>query len=202
MTTWMRLALAEAARGSGAVEPNPMVGAVVVREGRLVGVGHHDAVRRAARRGRRPRGGRRGRPRSDGLRHPRTLLPPRQDAALHRRPDPSRGRPGRRGDARPVPEGRRRRLRPAEEAGVEVEVGLLGDEARRLNAPYLKRWRPGRPYVIAKWAMTLDGKIAARTGREPMDLRPPVARPRPRGPRAGWTRSSSGSGRRSPTTRG
>jgi diaminohydroxyphosphoribosylaminopyrimidine deaminase/5-amino-6-(5-phosphoribosylamino)uracil reductase len=38
---WMRRALAEAVRGRGAVEPNPMVGAVVVRDGSLVGVGHH-----------------------------------------------------------------------------------------------------------------------------------------------------------------
>ena len=38
---WMLCALAEAERGRGAVEPNPMVGAVVVRDGRAVGVGHH-----------------------------------------------------------------------------------------------------------------------------------------------------------------
>ncbi len=39
---WMRLALVEASKGLGAVEPNPMVGAVVVRDGGLVGVGHHE----------------------------------------------------------------------------------------------------------------------------------------------------------------
>ena len=49
-------------------------------------------------------------------------------------------------------------------AGVEVECGVLEDEARRLNAPYLKLLSTGRPWIIAKWAMTLDGKIAARTG--------------------------------------
>lgn len=38
---WMQLALAEAARGRGAVEPNPMVGAVVVRDGQLISIGHH-----------------------------------------------------------------------------------------------------------------------------------------------------------------
>ena len=51
------------------------------------------------------------------------------------------------------------------EAGIAVEVGMLEAEAGRLNAPYLKRLATGRPFVIAKWAMTLDGKIAARTGR-------------------------------------
>jgi len=49
-------------------------------------------------------------------------------------------------------------------AGVRVEVGLLADEARELNAPYFKRVQTGRPWIIAKWAMTLDGKIATHTG--------------------------------------
>ena len=48
--------------------------------------------------------------------------------------------------------------------GVEVEVGIMEAEARRLCAPYLKRIATGRPWIIAKWAMTLDGKIATRSG--------------------------------------
>jgi diaminohydroxyphosphoribosylaminopyrimidine deaminase/5-amino-6-(5-phosphoribosylamino)uracil reductase len=49
-------------------------------------------------------------------------------------------------------------------AGIEVEVGLEERAARRLNAPYHKLLSTGRPWIIAKWAMTLDGKIATRAG--------------------------------------
>jgi diaminohydroxyphosphoribosylaminopyrimidine deaminase/5-amino-6-(5-phosphoribosylamino)uracil reductase len=50
-------------------------------------------------------------------------------------------------------------------AGIQTEVGLLEAEARGLNAPYLKLLAAGRPWVIAKWAMTLDGKIATASGQ-------------------------------------
>ncbi len=55
-------------------------------------------------------------------------------------------------------------LAALEKAGIAVEVGLLEDEAKRLSAPYLKLVQTGRPWIIAKWAMTLDGKLATRTG--------------------------------------
>ena len=51
-----------------------------------------------------------------------------------------------------------------QEHGVDVTVGCLEAEARELNAPYLTRIEKRRPWVIAKWAMTLDGKIASRSG--------------------------------------
>jgi diaminohydroxyphosphoribosylaminopyrimidine deaminase/5-amino-6-(5-phosphoribosylamino)uracil reductase len=49
-------------------------------------------------------------------------------------------------------------------AGLEVQTGVLESDARKLNAPYLKLLAAGRPWIVAKWAMTLDGKLAARTG--------------------------------------
>jgi diaminohydroxyphosphoribosylaminopyrimidine deaminase/5-amino-6-(5-phosphoribosylamino)uracil reductase len=161
---WMRRALAEAERGRGCVEPNPMVGAVVVRDGQPVGVGHHARfggphaeVEALARAGAAARGA--------------TLYvtlepcchvgktPPCTEAILSAgitrvvaaMVDPF---------ARVAGVGFAR-LRGA---GVEVAVGLEAEAARRLNAPYLKRLATGCPYVTAKWAMTLDGKTAAASG--------------------------------------
>jgi diaminohydroxyphosphoribosylaminopyrimidine deaminase/5-amino-6-(5-phosphoribosylamino)uracil reductase len=52
-----------------------------------------------------------------------------------------------------------------EAACIQVQVGLLEQEAQRLITSYAKLVLRGRPWIIAKWAMTLDGKIASRTGR-------------------------------------
>ena len=74
-----------AERGWGQTAPNPMVGAVVVRDGVVVGEGYHARYGDAARRGRGAARGRRARARRDAVRHARAVHPPRQDAALHRR---------------------------------------------------------------------------------------------------------------------
>jgi len=55
-------------------------------------------------------------------------------------------------------------LAELEAAGIDVQAGVLETEARALNAPYFKLLETGRPWVLAKWATTLDGKIATRTG--------------------------------------
>jgi len=57
-----------------------------------------------------------------------------------------------------------RGIRRLRRAGIEVCVGLLGDEARELNRAYLHFVSQGRPYVMVKVAQSLDGKVATRTG--------------------------------------
>lgn len=160
----MRRALELAAQGEGFVEPNPMVGCVVVRDGVIVGEGFHErfgeahaevnALKAAGER-------------AQGATLVVTLepcchtgkTPPCVEAVLAagvkrvviamRDPFPKVDGGG---------------IRALEAAGVECVVGVLEDEARRLVAPYLKLVETGRPWVIAKWAMTLDGKIATSTG--------------------------------------
>jgi diaminohydroxyphosphoribosylaminopyrimidine deaminase/5-amino-6-(5-phosphoribosylamino)uracil reductase len=66
--------------------------------------------------------------------------------------------------ADPFPEVAGRGLARLRDAGLVVQTGLMEAEARRLNAPFIKRHTTGRPYVIAKWAQTLDGRLAADSG--------------------------------------
>ena len=51
-----------------------------------------------------------------------------------------------------------------EAANIEVTTGVLEDEAREILAPYLKAVERQKPWVVAKWAMTVDGKIATASG--------------------------------------
>jgi diaminohydroxyphosphoribosylaminopyrimidine deaminase/5-amino-6-(5-phosphoribosylamino)uracil reductase len=161
---WMQAALELAQQGRGYVEPNPLVGAVIVRDNCPVGRGWHQRfgeahaeVNALAQAGQLARGATLYVTLEPCCHHGKT--PPCTDAILRagiRRvvaamPDPYSQVAGQ-GAAR---------LRAA---GVEVALGVCEAEARRLNAPYLKLLATGRPYVHAKWAMTLDGKIATRTG--------------------------------------
>jgi diaminohydroxyphosphoribosylaminopyrimidine deaminase/5-amino-6-(5-phosphoribosylamino)uracil reductase len=162
--SWMARALAEAARGLGRVEPNPMVGAVVVNGGRVVGVGHHERfggphaeVFALARAGEQANGATLYVTLEPCCHHGKT--PPCTDAVV--RAGVTRVVAAMRDPFPKVDGGGASKLRSA---GVVVELGLMADEARRLNGPYLKRLATGLPYVTAKWAMTLDGRTATRTG--------------------------------------
>jgi diaminohydroxyphosphoribosylaminopyrimidine deaminase/5-amino-6-(5-phosphoribosylamino)uracil reductase len=161
---WMRRALELAERGRGIVEPNPLVGAVLVRNDEIVSEGWHQRYGEAhaeinalavAGEG------------AQGATLYITLepcchqgkTPPCTDAVL------------RSGVRRvvaamrdPFPAVSGKGIAILQAAGLDVTVGVCEAAAHRLNAPYLKLTTIGRPYVHAKWAMTLDGKIATRTG--------------------------------------
>ncbi len=162
---WMRHALALAARGRGAVEPNPLVGAVVLAaDGRPVGEGYHERfggphaeVIALAAAGDRARGGTLIVTLEPCCHHGKT--PPCTDAVLR-----SEIRRVVAAMADPFPQVSGGGLKLLRDAGLDVTVGVCETEAKRLNAPYLKLLGTGKPWVIAKWAMTLDGKIATRTG--------------------------------------
>jgi diaminohydroxyphosphoribosylaminopyrimidine deaminase/5-amino-6-(5-phosphoribosylamino)uracil reductase len=161
---WMRLALELAERGRGHVEPNPLVGAVLVRDGVQVGAGWHQRyggphaeVHALAEAGAAARGASLYVTLEPCCHHGKT--PPCTDAVLAA------------GVARvvaalpdPFPQVAGRGAEQLRAAGVPVEFGPGAAEARRQNAPYLKLLATGRPYVHAKWAMTLDGKLATLTG--------------------------------------
>jgi diaminohydroxyphosphoribosylaminopyrimidine deaminase/5-amino-6-(5-phosphoribosylamino)uracil reductase len=161
---WMRKALDLAARGTGRVSPNPLVGAVVVRDGRVVGEGWHEGP---------------GRPhaeivaldaagdRAQGA----TLYVGLEPCSHYGRTPPCAPRVAASGvtrvvssvrDPNPLVDGAGLRL--LRSAGIEVVEGVLATDAERLNAPFFKHTRTGRPLVTLKMAASLDGKVAARDG--------------------------------------
>jgi len=161
---FMRRALRLAERGRGRVNPNPVVGAVVVRGGRVVGEGWHRAlgeahaeVRALARAGRQARGGTMYVTLEPCAHVGRT--PPCVDALI--RSGIRRCVVGLRDPHRIVNGRGLRRLRSA---GIQVEVGVLGDEVERQLAGYLSTHRLGRPRVTLKLASSLDGRIAPGGG--------------------------------------
>jgi len=159
---FMKRALALAKRGR--TSPNPMVGAVVVRDGRIVGEGYH----------------------------PKAGDPHAEVFALDRAGDSAKGadlyvtlepccHEGRtppctdaviRSGVRcvyaamqdPNPQVCGKGIEILRGAGIEVRVGMMESEAGELNRAYTKRVTTGLPFVLWKAAMTLDGKIATRTG--------------------------------------
>ena len=160
---WRRV-LELAARGRFSVSPNPRVGAVLVdAAGAIVGEGWHERAGGPTRRRRPSRGGdtREGR---DAPREPGAVLALRTHGSVHRG-DPRRGgRPRRRSVEDPDPRISGRGIRRLRDRGVEVLVGACAAEAERVNEPFLTSVRERRPFVHLKWAASLDGKTATRTG--------------------------------------
>ncbi len=161
---YMRMALALARKGAGRVSPNPMVGAVVVRGGRVAGSGCHRAfgaahaeVHALRRAGRAARGADLYVTLEPCAHYGKT--PPCVDAVIA-----SGIKRVFVGQVDPNPVVRGRGIRRLRAAGIEVAAGILKAECAELNAAFSKYITTGLPLVTLKAAMTLDGRIAARTG--------------------------------------
>ena len=163
-TVFMEEAIALAKLGAGWVSPNPLVGAVVVKEGEVIGRGYHrragdpHAERSAlADCSQSPEGATLYVTLEPCCHQGRT--PPCTDCILER---------GVRrvvvGSADPNPLVAGRGVQLLRERGVEVTEGVLREACDRLNPVFFHYIRTGTPYVVMKYAMTMDGKIAARTG--------------------------------------
>lgn len=161
---YMRLALELADRGRGWTNPNPMVGAVIVKNGRVIGEGYHrrcgglHAERKAF-------------AACTGSPAGATMYVTLEPCCHHGRQPPcteailewgiSRVVVGS-GDPNPLVAGKGLEFLRAH--GVEVETGVLQKECDALNHVFFHYIRIKRPYVVMKYAMTIDGKIATRTG--------------------------------------
>jgi len=160
----MRAALDQAAAAQGTTSPNPPVGAVIVLDGEIIARGHtqqagqsHAEVMALAAAGDRARGADAYVTLEPCSHHGRT--PPCTDALIqagvatvhYALRDPF-----------PEVDGRGHQL--LEEAGIPVTTGDGADQSRELLTGYLKHQATGLPFVIVKYAASLDGKIAAASG--------------------------------------
>jgi diaminohydroxyphosphoribosylaminopyrimidine deaminase/5-amino-6-(5-phosphoribosylamino)uracil reductase len=170
----MRAALALARRGLGTVWPNPAVGCVIVKDGRVVGRGWtqpggrpHGETEALCRAGEAARGAIAHVSLEPCCHWGRT--PPCVDALITagvRRVVVALKDP----DPRVAGEG----LRRLRAAGLDVEVGLCAEEAAEVNAGFLSRLQRGRPLVTFKLATSLDGRIAIATGESQWITGPPA----------------------------
>ena len=165
----LRRALELAERGRGSVSPNPLVGAVIVRDGEMIGEGHHAelgglhaeraALEDAASRGEDPAGA--------------TVYVTLEPCAHEGRQPPCTEALLEAGVARvvyasedPTEKASGRGPGMLRDGGVDVELatGAEAAEARLQNQPFRKLARSGRPFLTYKAAMTLDGRVAAPGG--------------------------------------
>ncbi len=163
---FMRLALREAQRSVGRTSPNPAVGAVIVRGGKVLARGFHHAA---------------GRPHAEiealrALKRPAqargaTIYVTLEPCSTHGRTGPCTAAILQAGLARvvigatdPNPNHAGRGVGILEAGGVEVRAGVLGEECSRLNRAFNRWIVTGKPWVIAKAALTLDGRLTLPPG--------------------------------------
>ncbi len=161
---FMRLALESARKGEGTVNPNPLVGSVVVKYGTIVGQGHHQAF---------------GGPHAEVVAleqarenaHGATLYVSLEPCCYRGKTPPCTQQISDAGIARvvvacrdPNPMVNGKGITRLQEAGIAVKEGVLAAEAQRENEIFFKFITTRLPFVQIKLAMSLDGKIATRTG--------------------------------------
>jgi len=163
----MNLALRLAGRGIGSVEPNPAVGAVIVKDGQIAGKGWHkkyggphaeiNALEDCKSKGANPEGATLYVTLEPCCHYGKT--PPCTDAIIKAglsevvvaMVDPSKHAGG-------------RGIEILRDAGIEVRTGICEREAKELNAPFIKFAATGESWVIVKWAQSIDGKLAYAEG--------------------------------------
>ncbi|MFM8703893.1 MAG: bifunctional diaminohydroxyphosphoribosylaminopyrimidine deaminase/5-amino-6-(5-phosphoribosylamino)uracil reductase RibD, partial [Planctomycetia bacterium] len=160
----MQRAIELARGGEGRVEPNPMVGAVVTAAGTIIGEGFHQRF---------------GGPHAEvgallaagAAARGATLYVTLEPCCHHGKTPPCTEAIIKAGIARvviaardPFPAVNGGGIAALRAAGIAVEAGLCEREATRLTAPFRKLVETKKPWVIAKWAMSLDGRMATATG--------------------------------------
>ena len=161
---YMRLALRLAIKAKGRTSPNPLVGAVIVKDNRIIGKGYHKKagephaeINALDIAGRRARGA--------------TLYLNLEPCAHFGRTSPctkkiisSRIKEVVVAMIDPNPLNYSRGVKELRKAGIEVKVGVLEEEAKKTNEAYITYITTRKPFVILKTAMSLDGKIATKAG--------------------------------------
>ena len=172
----MRLALRLARKGEGYVSPNPLVGAVIVRDGRIIAEGYHrrygenhaeiNAIETATE----PIAGATFYITLEPCSH-YGRTPPCVDALIA-------CRPGRVviGTVDPNPKVSGKGIQALERHGIETTIGVLAEACRQLNEVFFKYITTGIPFVTVKFAQTLDGRIATATGHSRWISSPPSLR--------------------------
>ncbi len=161
----MLLALRQAVRARGRTSPNPLVGAVLVKDGQVLATGYHKKAGT-------PHAEINALAKAEGEAKEATLYVTLEPCSHHGRTPPCCEAVWRSGvqrvvvgmtDPNPLVAGQG--LRFLTEKGVAVLSGVLAEECRRINRPFCRWITTGTPWVIMKAGLSLDGRIAARNGR-------------------------------------
>lgn len=161
---YMRIAINLAKKAEGETNPNPIVGAVIVKNGHIVGQGYHKKAGL-------PHAEANALGRAGTLAKGATLYVSLEPCGHFGRTPPCTEAIIKSGikkvvvgmkDPNPINNGRG--IKRLTRRGIETKVGVLEEEARSINKPYIKFITKRMPYITVKAAQSLDGKIATRTG--------------------------------------